>query len=217
MDLENGFDDSNLSYRVYQYIKHQIMTGRLKGGQRIPEQTIAQNLGVSRTPIREALRRLDEHGLVVIEPRRLTRVATVTPEDKKLIGQIRLELGVLAVHLIVDHTTDDDCKVLNELAVKCLDFAEKGDIASCFEFDSQFHCEIAERSGNRYLAEITRTLDYKVQLIRSIEDPSPESVKKKVVLHIDIAQAICRHDRDKAENLMRDHLMKYYFPSGPES
>ncbi len=210
-DLISELDVSNLSDRVYHHIKRLIMTGRLRGGQRIPEQAIAEKFGVSRTPIREALRRLEEHGLVVIEPRRSTRVATLTIEDKKHIGEVSLLLGQLAARLLANVVTPEDCGTLRDIAARCQQSAEAGDLASCYEADSLLHCEMAERCGNPYLAELTRILDYKVQLLRNIEDLSRESVLKKIVLHGPIVEAICRRDAELAEKLMAKHLTDYYF------
>jgi DNA-binding GntR family transcriptional regulator len=211
LDLISDLDVSKLSDRVYHHIKRLIMTGKLKGEQRIPEQAIAEKFGVSRTPIREALRRLEEHGLVVVEPRRSTKVATLTLEDKKHIGEVRLLLGQLAVRLLATHVTPEDCAALRDIAARCQQFAVTGDLASCFEADSLLHCEIADRSGNPYLAELTRILDYKVQLLRNIEDLSRESVLEKIALHPPIVEAICRRDAATAEKLMSKHLTDYYF------
>lgn len=211
VDLESDLDVSNLSDRVYHHIKRLIMTGKLKGGQRIPEQAIAEKFGVSRTPIREALRRLEEHGLVVIEPRRSTRVANVTLEDKKYIGEVRLQLGILSVRLLAQRVMPVDCAALRDIAARCSECAENGDFASCFEADSLLHCEIAERSGNQYLSDLTRILDYKVQLLRNIEEVSQEQLKEKIALHVPIIEAICRRDAPTAEKLMSKHLTDYYF------
>jgi DNA-binding GntR family transcriptional regulator len=210
-NLESDLDVSNLSDRVYRHIRRLIMTGKLKGGQRIPEQAIAENFGVSRTPIREALRRLEEHGLVEIEPRRSTKVATVTLEDKKQIGEVRVQLGMLAVRRLAGRATPRDCTILREIAARCRDCADSGDSASCFEADSLLHREIAERSGNRYLAELTRILDYRVQLLRNIEEVSGEQLKARIALHMPIVEAICRGDAKVAEELMAKHLTDYYF------
>lgn len=210
-DLLSELDVSNLSDRVYHHIKRLIMTGRLKGGQRIPEQAIAEKFGVSRTPIREALRRLEEHGLVIIEPRRSTKVATLTLKDKKHIGEVRLLLGRLAARLLADNVTPEDCGTLREIAARCQQSAVAGDLASCYEADSLLHCEMAERSGNPYLAELTRILDYKVQLLRNIENLSRESVLEKIALHGPIVEAVCRRDAATAEELMSKHITDYYF------
>ena len=209
-ELGGGLDLSNLSDRVYIHIKRLIMTGKLQGGQKIPEQAIAEQLGASRTPIREALRRLEEHGLVVIEPRRSTRVATITLDDKKHVGQVRLQLSLLAIRLLCERVSSEDCTTLRDLAVSCSEYAEAGDFASCFETDSLFHCEISERSGNEHLAELDRLLEHKVQLLRNIEKATRERVIETVSLHIPIVEAICLKDAGKAKELMYQHLVCYY-------
>jgi DNA-binding GntR family transcriptional regulator len=214
-EIPEKVDVSSLSDRVFNHIKRAIMTGKLKGGQRIPEQAIAAKFGVSRTPIREALSRLVEQGLVVNAPRRHTKVALVTVEDRKKIGEVRLLLGVLSVRLLTKKATADDCTTLTEIANRCRNAAADMDFASCFELDSLFHCEIAERSGNQYLAEITRTIDLKVQLLRNIEDVAQDHVMDRISLHLPIIEAICRHDLPMAEDLMTRHLKSYYFSSEP--
>ena len=92
--------------------------------------------------------------------------------------------------------------------------AEEEDFALCFEMDSLFHCEMAERSGNQYLAELTRILDLKVQLLRNIEDVTADNVKERISLHVPLIEAICRHDVATAEELTTRHLKGYYF--GPD-
>jgi DNA-binding GntR family transcriptional regulator len=210
IDFGEGLNVSNLSEQVYKHVKRMIMTSKLKSGQRIPEKQIAEKLSVSRTPVREALRMLEEDGLVVIEPRRYTKVATITLQDKKHIGQVRMQLDVLAVRLLAGSATSEDCAALRDLANRCQDFATAGDFASCFEVDSQFHCEIAQRSGNPYLADLTLRVDHKVQLLRNLEDLSIDHVKHRIELHHSIVQAICDHDAPLAESRMLEHLAGYY-------
>ena len=210
-DIQDNVDVSSLSDRVFNHIKRAIMTGKLKGGQRIPEQAIAAKFGVSRTPIREALSRLVEQGLVVNAPRRHTKVALVTIEDKKRIGEVRVLLSVLAVKLLCQKATPEDCTSLTAIVDRCRAAAEEEDFALCFEMDSLFHCEIAERSGNPYLAELTRILDLKVQLLRNIEDVTADHVKDRISLHVPLVEAICRHDGASAEELTTQHLKSYYF------
>jgi DNA-binding GntR family transcriptional regulator len=210
VDFGESLSVSNLSEQVYKHVKRLIMTAKLKSGQRIPEKQIAEKLSVSRTPVREALRMLEEDGLVVIEPRRYTKVATITVTDKKYIGQVRMKLDGLAVSLLAQSATPQDCAALKDIAVRCKDFAAAGDFASCFEMDSLFHCELAERSGNPYLADLTRRVDHKVQLLRNLEEISIDQVKQRIELHLPIVQAICDHDAALAEKLMSEHLSGYY-------
>jgi DNA-binding GntR family transcriptional regulator len=209
--VENEISVLSLADQVYDHIKRMILTGKLKGGQRIPEESIAQSFGVSRTPIREALRRLEKNGLVNLFPRRYAEVARVTLEDKRHIGEVRIQLGALSVRLLAKRATPEDCGALRAIAVRCVQFAESGDFASCFEADSQLHCEIARRSGNGYLYELERSIDLKVQLLRNIEVLSSDHVKAGIALHAPLIEAICRHDAEGAQAILLEHLKKYYF------
>ena len=211
---EPALDVSNLSDRVFSHIRSLIMTGALKGGQRIPEQVIARRLGVSRTPIREALRRLEEYGLVVFERRRATCVATITAADRRRIGEVRLELSLLAMRLLVPRATPEDCAALRALVDLCRDCAARGDRAGCFEADSLLHCAFAERSGNQYLSDLTRILDHKVQLLRNIEQESAGQLLAGISHHGPLVQAICRGDAAAAETLMAEHITGSYFSDG---
>ncbi|MGA2547677.1 MAG: GntR family transcriptional regulator [Rectinemataceae bacterium] len=209
-DISENPTLSNLSGQVYEYIKRMIMTAKLQMGEVISEKQIAEKLSVSRTPIREALQKLEKDGLVVIEPRRNTKVASISLEDKEHIGQIRIQLDVLAARLLAEQGSLEDCAALKDIANRCLMYAEAGDFASCFEMDSLFHCQMAERSGNPFLADLTRRLDHKVQLLRNLEDVTIEQVKERISLHVPIIQAISRHDAGNAADLMFSHLSNYY-------
>ena len=209
--IESDISVFSLSDQVYDHIKRMILTGKLKGGQRIPEESIAQSFGVSRTPIREALRRLEKNGLVNLLPRRYAEVARVTLEDKRHIGEVRIQLGTLSVRLLARRATPEDCAELKGIAARCVSSAEAGDFASCFEADSLLHCEIARRSGNSYLYELERSIDLKVQLLRNIEALSSDHVKAGIALHLPLIEAICRHDPEGAEAILQEHLKKYYF------
>jgi len=210
---KNEIDFSSLSDQVYRHIKGMILTGELKGGEKIPEEKIATSFGVSRTPIREALRKLEKHGLIEIIPRRHAQVIKLEPVDKMHVGQVRLQLDTLSVRLLAQRATDKDFRELKTIADRCSELAHAADFASCFEKDSEFHCELARRSGNPYLHEMVRNLDIKVQLLRNIEDISEEKTLEGISLHLPIIQAVFDHDAEEAERLITKHLTDYYFPS----
>jgi len=207
------FNFSSLSDQVYRHIKRMILSQEIRCGEKIPEETIAKTFGVSRTPIREALRKLEKNGLIIIHPRKYAEVVRVSKQDKLHIGQIRISLDSLSVELVSKSATQEDCDAIMQYAKKCEEFAKKGETASCFEMDSLFHCEIAKRSGNKYLYELTKTIDLKVQLIRNIEIFNDEITRKRVSLHVPLAKAICEHDTKSALKIIKEHLTKYYFES----
>jgi len=211
MSKKNEINFSSISEQVYRHIKRMILTAELKGGEKIPEEKIANSFGVSRTPIREALRRLEKHGLIKILPRQYAQIVKLESSDKIHIGQVRLQLDILSLRLLVKRITDEDYQALKSIAEKCNEYAIAADFAGCFEKDSEFHCELARRTENPYLYDIVRTLDLKVQLIRNIEDISFESTLQNISLHVPIVEAVYARKIEEAEQLITKHLSNYYF------
>lgn len=197
----------SLSDQVYHYIKHLILSGEIRGGERIPEEKVAQQFGVSRTPVREALNRLEEYGLINIKPRSYAEVIVLEPHEAEQISVIRSQLEILAVTLLADCGKENDFEELALLAKECNALIAAGDIAATFEKDSQWHLEIAQRTGNRHLYEICEKLDAKIQLLRLVLRLPLDKLKVYVKHHDDIVAALRRHDKESASKLMRHHIM----------
>jgi DNA-binding GntR family transcriptional regulator len=198
----------SLSEQVYHYIKRMILSGELQGGEKIPEEKIAQLFGVSRTPIREALRRLDEYGLIYLKPRSYALVVDFDPKEAKHVALVRAQLETLAVSLLAENGTEEDFTVLEQLAQECQKHIEKGDIAGTFEKDSQLHLEIAKRTGNRHLYEIFEKIDAKVQLLRLVVHLPVEELKMFIGQHREIIETLRKHDKPAAESLMKAHILQ---------
>ena len=115
-----------LNESVYQYILEQILSGKHHPGDKIPEAKIAEEFGTSRTPIREALRRLADDGIVNIHPKRMTEVAHWDDETMRQIGLMRIHLDVLATKLAVYHGSDADFEQMFEHSRLCLQAAREG-------------------------------------------------------------------------------------------
>ncbi|MCF7927911.1 MAG: GntR family transcriptional regulator [Spirochaetales bacterium] len=211
-DIDTKIEFASLSEQVYNHIKRMILTAELKGGEKVPEEKIASIFGVSRTPIREALRKLEKQGLIQIIPRRYAQVTQIEPVDKIHVGQVRYQLDSLSVQLLALKATEEDYRALKSIADQCNQAAESADFATSFEKDSQLHCEFARRSGNPYLYDLVKNMDVKVQLLRNIEDISVDNIRRGIALHIPIIEAIYAHDPEKAEKLVKQHLADYYFP-----
>jgi GntR family transcriptional regulator, rspAB operon transcriptional repressor len=197
----------SLSDQVYRYIKRLILSGEIRGGERIPEERVAQQFGVSRTPIREALSRLEEYGLIQIKPRSYAVVVALEPHEAGQLAVIRSQLETLAVSLLADCGTGKDFRELELLAKECNALIAEGDIATTFEKDSQLHLEIAQRTGNRHLYEICEKLDAKIQLLRLVLSIPLKKLKVYVKHHDAIIDAMKRHDKELAITLMRHHIM----------
>ncbi len=197
----------SLSDQVCHYIKRLILSGEIRGGERIPEEKVAQRFGVSRTPIREALSRLEEYGLIKIKPRSYAEVVALEPQEAGQLAVIRSQLETLAVGLLTDCGTEEDFRELDLLAKECNALIAEGDIATTFEKDSQWHLEIARRTGNRHLYEICEKLDAKIQLLRLILRIPLGKLIGYVNHHDGIVDAMRNRDKERAIALMRHHVM----------
>ncbi len=197
----------SLSDQAYHYIKRLILSGEIRGGERIPEEKVAQRFGVSRTPIREALNRLEEYGLVRIKPRSYAEVVELKPHEAGQLAVIRSQLETLTVSLLADCGTKEDFKDLDLLAKECNALIAEGDIAATFERDSQLHLEISRRTGNSHLYEICEKLDAKLQLLRLVLKIPLGKLKVYVKQHDEIIDAMRRRDKELAIRLMKHHIM----------
>jgi GntR family transcriptional regulator, rspAB operon transcriptional repressor len=197
----------SLSDQVYRYIKRMILSGAIRGGEKIPEEKVAQQFGVSRTPIREALNRLEEYGLIAIKPRSYAVVVALEPHEAGQLAIIRSQLETLAVSLLTECGTEEDFRELELLVRECNALIAEGDIATTFEKDSLLHLEIARRTGNRHLYEICEKLDAKVQLLRLVLKIPLEKLKIYVNHHGGIVEAMKRRDKESAIALMNHHIM----------
>ena len=196
----------SLAEQVFQHIKRMILSEELTGGQRIPEEHIAQAFGVSRTPIREALRKLEKNGLVNIVPRSHAEVIQLDLVDAKHIGEARIALECMAVRLLAEGSTPEDCAELRRISEEVRKFAEKGDIGEVFEKDNDLHTEIARRSGNPYLCELLKNLGIKIQLLRTTTCVTIDSIREDIGRHELIIGAVENHKASKAVELMREHI-----------
>lgn len=197
----------NLSEQVYHYIKRLILSGEIVGGERIPEEKVARQFGVSRTPIREALSRLEEYGLIRIKPRSYAVVVALDPREADQLAVIRAQLETLAVDLLTDCGTNEDFKALDLLAKECNTLIAGGDIAAAFEKDSLLHLEIARRTGNRHLYEIYEKLDAKIQLLRLVLRLPLEKLIVYIKHHDEIIRLMKTRDKEAAVALMKHHVM----------
>jgi DNA-binding GntR family transcriptional regulator len=197
----------SLAEQVYNYIKRLILSGDLKGGEKIPEEKVAQQFGVSRTPIREALRRLEEYGLIKIKPRSFAEVVKLDPQEAEQLARVRARLETLAVEVLAECGVEEDFAILEHLAKECEALLATGDLASTFEKDSQFHLEIAKRTGNQHLYEIFEKIDAKMQLLRLVLHLPVKELTQFIGQHEPLVHHMKVHDKEAAVRLMTKHVL----------
>ncbi|NLF33075.1 MAG: GntR family transcriptional regulator [Planctomycetes bacterium] len=192
--------------QVVAYVYSRIVAGELSPGQRITEMQLAEDFGASRTPIREAVRRLVEMGVVVARPWARLEVAAPDAREMVQIHQVREELECMALRLAVPSMTEGDFQALRDLVDQCEKLARKCDRVATFRADSRFHLAIAAAGDNRCLVDVLARLDVKVQMCRAFACVSPAKIRRSVAFHRTILDAIERRDVKAAQKLMREHI-----------
>ncbi|MBD3240970.1 MAG: FCD domain-containing protein [Chitinivibrionales bacterium] len=196
----------SLADQVFAHVKRLILSGELKAGQRVPELRIAEELGVSRTPIREAIRRLEQYGLVHIKPRSFAEVAAMDPAEVDQLAEVRAQVECLSARLFAARATAQDCTALRVIAAECRELLLSGDLAGAYEKDSEFHLEIAERCGNAYVFDIMERLDARIQLARLVRCADYEHVLGAVEEHARLIDAFARRATAEAVSFMSSHV-----------
>jgi len=200
-------DMLSISEQVYTHIKKLILAGTLRGGERIPEKRVADLFKVSRTPVREAIRKLAEYGLVVIKPRSYAFVATISPEEARDISWVRLYLEKLSCRLFCQAGAEGGLPQLFELSRKCKEANDNGDFAGAHEYDSALHLGIARRAGNRELLEMLSMLDAKLQLLRLKQHlPRPE-LSRYFAQHDRLLKLLGDQDLPGIDGLLEAHIL----------
>lgn len=192
--------------QLVERICERVLRGDIRPGQRVTEEHLAAAFGVSRTPVREAVKRLAEMGVVVVFPRHRMEAASVSGEDLCQINQLREDLECLAIAYALPRMSDEEVAGLERLVNRCDRLAQSGSRFDTFCADSDFHLGIAAHSGNKYLMEALQRIDVKVQLCRSVLCLPKDKIRASVAFHQRILQAIRKRDVGAAQELMRQHI-----------
>ena len=195
----------SLSDQVYEQLETDILSGKYQRGEIITELQLCSELGVSRTPVREALRRLFQEHLVEDTPKG-TMVLGITPKDFRDMSEIRLRIEELAVRGFVENATPDTLKELNE----AVDFQEfylsRGDTDHLKSLDGRFHEVIYDGCGSIVLRDTLSRLHKKIQQYRRNAIQTPERASHSVEEHKAILAAITARDADLAVSRMNRHI-----------
>jgi DNA-binding GntR family transcriptional regulator len=191
---------------VFNTLREAILKGDLKPGERLMELQLAAQLGVSRTPIREAIRKLELEGLVVMIPRKGAAVANITEKDTKDVLEVRRTLEMFAVEVACDRITEEQLIQLKE-AAKAFE-ASKGsmDLIRIAETDMQFHEIIYEATHNERLVQMLNNLRENMYRYRIEYLKDSNYYDGLVREHKAILEAIESGDKEKAGIYMKNHI-----------
>lgn len=196
----------SLEERVYLSLREEILEGRLVQGTALTECAEASRLGVSRTPIRGALHRLSEEGLVEITPNRGAVVVGVNAEDLVDIYKIRMRLEGLASREAAARISPEEKKRLSDSVELSEFYIQKKDTEHLKELDTEFHRIIYKASGNRLLYKTLSELHGNITAYRRLSLSSGDRLCDSVREHRDILNAILAGDAELADRLTSRHI-----------
>ena len=191
---------------VCESLREAIRSGILKPGERIMEIQLAEELGVSRTPVREAIRKLELEGYVVMMPRRGTYVASMSIRDINEIFEIRTALESLSNGLAADHITDDELEHLQRLLVIIGGYIKEGNIEKIVETDIEFHDLLYHAARNERLVGIISNLRDQLTRFRTLSMSYPGRLEETLEEHRLIVDAIASGDRKAASRAAERHM-----------
>ncbi len=201
---------TRISDQVYQYLRKEIVEGRLTPGQRISPDELADRLRISKMPIKEAIERLVGDGLLEVQARRGTFVARLDAVELAETFEVRCALEVLAGKLAVRHITKADTERLRQLIAAMERSTAKTDIRLHLEQNAEFHELIVNRSGNRKLMETWQRFRLPIHVagIHSRTDDWVERVAREQREHRAIVRALEQGDPAAVEQAITSHVMR---------
>jgi len=197
---------------VFERLRDAILDSRLKAGQWLRQETLAQELGVSQMPVREALKRLVAEGLAVRIPYKGVKVVEFSPEDIVDICTVRLVLEGLAVRLATPLITDEELKRLKENLREQEGYTSQDQIARRRQLNTEFHLSICQASGRRYLVRLLEMLWRwfpSVMLYEGAfrqEELLSARMDREMREHWAMLEALERRDAQQAEEETRRHI-----------
>jgi DNA-binding GntR family transcriptional regulator len=191
---------------VFETLRGAIIDGTLKPGERLMEVQLAEDMGVSRTPVREAIRKLELEGLVLMIPRKGAYVSGISSKDIADVFEVRAALESLAAGLAAERITEQELEDLNRFMVEVTINAEIGDLEKVIKSDTDFHDQIYRASRNSRLVQIINNLRDRIQRFRSASLAHPGRIKETLEEHKKLLEAISERNISVARALAQEHI-----------
>lgn len=191
---------------VFENLRTAILEGNLKAGQRLMEVQLAEQLGVSRTPIREAIRKLELEGLVVMLPRKGAYVANMSFKDLIDVLEIRASLEGLAAFLAAERRRDEDIEELERVAKEFETSVREADIDNVLKKDVEFHEKIFLMANNKKLYQLITSLWEQVHRFRVTYVSNYDASLSLVDEHKRILEAVKSGDSELAKKYATEHI-----------
>jgi DNA-binding GntR family transcriptional regulator len=191
---------------IFNTLRQAIITGELKPGERLMEVQLANSMGVSRTPVREAIRKLELEGLVDMLPRKGASVANLSAKNIMDVLEVRASLDGLATELASERITDEELKELSHIQSQFMSFVEKNNLQGLIKKDVEFHEAIYRASRNDKLIQIVSNLREQVLRFRIIYIKDLDSNADIVREHAEIIKALTDRNSKLSFVTARNHI-----------
>jgi DNA-binding GntR family transcriptional regulator len=197
----------SLREQAQQVIRASILAGELAAGEIYSASTLAERLGVSPTPVREAMLELANGGLVEPVRNRGFRILTADDDDLDEISQLRLMLEVPSMRIVAERASDAELRALRDTIEQIEATAAAADVAGFLLADRAFHLGLLELTGNRRLVRLVAQLRDQTRIAGITPLAREGNLAKSAAEHRDILDALEQRDADKAQRLMKRHLI----------
>lgn len=203
-------DRQMLGETVYKQISELILRQEIACGDKISVDALSKQIGVSRTPVTEAVQRLAKEGLVKLYPHRSAEVISFDKKAKTDLGLTRIMLDTLAVQLAVRHGSVAEFDELRKIAGECYEVAKAGDVFNWIRLECEFHLGLAKIGKNENLSHIMEDLYQKVRLLQFVSYVDNDISLNMIKLHFDMIDKLEQRDVDGVIGLIHKHLSYFY-------
>lgn len=205
--METVIKFKSLPDQLYEYLSDSIIEGRIKPGEKLVENDLCHQFGISRSPIRECFRILESEGLVIIHPRKGTFVRELTSKDIEDVFPVRASLESLAARLAVPNISEKEIGIFNDLITKMKEALSNKDIRSFLRFNFTFHSVFIKASNNQVLEKTLKNLGKGLWLrIAFLYYQSSSGLDFSNNMHKEIVKAFQKKDVNSVQRLVEEHI-----------
>lgn len=197
---------SSLSSKIFNVLRDNILEGKYVHDEKLIEVKLAQELGVSRTPVREALKQLELEGLVENIPNKGVVVKGISKQDISDIYTIRLAIEGIAVEWAMEKMSEEDVEKLKEIYELMEFYTLKKDYLKISELNTQFHEVIYKATKSRYLEQVLKDFQYYIKTTRNKSLRTPGRLESALEEHREILDAFITKDPKKAREVLENHI-----------
>ena len=195
-----------LNQKVYFHLREMILSGEINSGTQIEERVLAEEMGVSRTPLREAIGQLSNDGIIEYRPYRGNFVRTFTAKQVNDLFHVRKALEVLAIRLAIPKISQEQIEQIRLILDDVQEALDNSDLDAYGEADRRFHDAIAAITINETLQESLERLSAQIQLVRNFANRDSDVVRRTSIERPRILAALDARDADLAAQLMETHI-----------